>query len=157
MYRIWVGIKLLIMLPGTALHELAHYVPALLFNLKPSLSLLPSFKHNTAGRVTFRTPAFGLAKTIIALMPLLWWAALGLLLSEFQLFKLSIADPYRIDFTLMYNPSLNLIQYLLLVFVSIQLFWAGGLSRKDWENAIDGLASLSGILAISALLLWWNT
>jgi len=155
MYRMRFILKLMMMFPGTALHELAHYIPALLLNAKPSLSLMPSFKHGTAGRVTFREPSFGLAKTLIALTPIVWWYVLATLLVKLHLLDLSVPHMYRLEMALMYNPSINPFEYAALALVSLQLLWAGGLSRKDLENAVDGLASFSGALTLIALSSWW--
>lgn len=140
-------LKLFFYLPGTLLHELAHYVPALIFRTRPTLSVLPSLRDDSAGRVTHIVPKYGIQKTVIALFPALWiavllwaWSTLGILSIDTAMQSISLT--FRL-------PKYSVFGYLIFVYFSLQLLWAGTLSRRDLHNAIAGLFSLSGAVAVS--------
>lgn len=133
------------------MHELAHYIPALLFGTSPRLSILPSFSEGTAGKVTHMEPRFGIAKMVISLMPALWYYVLYLLLNRLDVLHLNLGLE-SIDISLK-KPSLDQTELLLLVYVSLQMLWAGSLSKQDWTNALEGIVSLSGFVMLSALYL----
>lgn len=154
MHRFKTYIKLFYFFPGTYLHEIAHYLPALLFANGVSMSVIPSFKRGTAGEVSYSEPRFSAAKTIISLAPLLWWGVLLWMLAELHILIIEI-DGLKLYALLQYNPTLSAAQYLLAGYTFMQLVWAGTLSRKDWENAIDGLVSLSGFAVVMAGFVVW--
>lgn len=151
MHRTKLYLKLVAMLPGTFLHELAHYLPALLFCRNVKLSVIPSLKEATAGRVTYSKPTLKITETLIAVMPIVWWPVLLWILEKAHVMIVQF-EPVKLNILLQYNPQLSATEYALLVYVALQGLWAGSLSKKDWENAIDGLISYEGIILGAGVL-----
>lgn len=145
-------IKLLLLLPGTFLHELAHYIPALLFRTKPTFSVLPKLNEGTAGRVTHQQARYKISNTIIAMMPLIWWVLLFVIYNQIQLLSYSLLyEEITLRFTALHHYTY--VELITLIYLTWQLLWAGSLSRQDWLNAINGMVSISGVILIASIVL----
>lgn len=136
-------------LPGTFLHELSHYIAALFLGSAEGFSIIPR-RHGDSyvfGSVKSRTK-FRILSSFVAAAPLVWWAVFVFLLIKSGLIS-------EADGTLHYNlrvvgdkiHSFNR-NDILLLWLSIQLLWAGRLSSSDLINTIKGVLSPSGVFLI---------
>lgn len=93
MHNMFLYLKLLIYLPGTLLHETAHYISALFFATSVHrFTIIPDFENKTSGSVEF-TPRNGAGLAIISAFPKLWWIALYWLLTSKGILVISGFDP----------------------------------------------------------------
>jgi hypothetical protein len=135
-------LKIVFLFVGTFLHELAHYAAALLFGKPSGFSVVPRISGDRVvlGNVQAGT-RFKVQSTFIAMAPLIWWLILYLLLAHF---------------TLSFGRfgSFSLVNIFLL-WLTVQLLWAGRLSAQDIKTSFAGLFSLSGLflaVMIAALI-----
>jgi len=121
-------------LPGTAVHELAHFTVALLLGARPSFpSLIPqrTARGWRLGEVRFhagRVRAMFIALAPLLLAPLaLWWAAAWLAPGAWPWYAL----------------------HVWIVAALLQACWP---SRTDWRVALPALAVLAAVAAVVAVV-----
>ncbi len=143
-------IKAVLFLPGTFLHELAHFTAALFLGKPAGFSLLPRRMGNsivfgsTAARVRHKA-----LSVFIALAPLVWWVALLFLLRHFRIIHFTLNKPavrVTLPWERLLRPSL---QGGLFFWLAAQLLWAGRLSLQDVKTLLGGIFSLSGFVLIA--------
>lgn len=150
-------LKFIFFLPGTFLHELTHYVTALIFGKTEGFSVWPKAEGSSFvfGSVKSRT-RLKVLSSFIAVAPILWWAVLFIIL---RYIFLSGSDT-RITANNIEAivKKLNFSSYVDVIFLwlLLQILWAGRLSLQDIKNFFDGLLSVSGfaLLAIVAGLVY---
>jgi hypothetical protein len=135
--------KIVFLLAGTFLHELTHYIAALILGRPAGFSVVPRICGDSIvlGSVTART-RFQVFSSFIAIAPLIWWPVLYRFFMHFALPSLKM-KPFSLE-------------NLLFLWLGIQLLWAGRLSSQDVRNFFAGLFSFSGLfllLTIAALFL----
>ncbi|HEX8949129.1 MAG TPA: hypothetical protein VF790_09220 [Dissulfurispiraceae bacterium] len=144
-------------LPGTFLHELAHFTAALLLGRPEGFSVLPRASGNsivfgkTAARVRFRVLG-----AFIAAAPLVWWVVLFALLVYLRVVQVG-PGMRKISFAV--PPERVLVSVprdVFYLWLSLQLFWAGRLSLQDIETLAAGLLSPSGLLLALGIALFYT-
>jgi predicted secreted protein len=149
--RIRLILKFVFFLPGTFLHELAHYAAALILGKAEGFSVLPKTEGDSIvfGSVKSRT-RYKVLSSFIAIAPLLWWAVLFLVLRHLRVIETGNGMP-EINFGL---TAAKLKRFSLseafLLWLFAQILWAGRPSVRDIKNFFTGLLSVSGFLLISA-------
>ncbi len=137
---------------GTFLHELAHYVAALILGRAEGFSVWPKIQggHFVFGSVNSRT-RYKVLSSFIAFAPLIWWVVLLLILRYLRIIGTD-AGPCSINFRLILKKveSLNLSKILFL-WLFLQILWAGRPSLEDLKNFFKGLFSVSGIILIAVV------
>jgi hypothetical protein len=139
----------IILLPSTFLHELAHASFALLTGSKVhSFSLIPKFNgtgHINMGEVV-SIPSFEGAKIFIALAPFFWLFAFFYYAEYLNLLIFTFND--NINITI--NISVLLVEnnYLNGI-VLFYLFNAGWPSPTDYQVARDGVWSITGLIIVT--------
>jgi hypothetical protein len=137
-------LKIVFLFVGTVLHELTHYLAAVIFGTPSGFSVVPKISGDSLvlGSVKAKTK-YRVFSSFIAVAPLLWWVVLYLVLFHFR--------TVRHFFLGRSSSYLALILYL---WLGIQLLWAGRLSSRDVKTFFSGLFSFSGLflmLTIAAL------
>ncbi len=147
--RIRLLLKILFLFPGTFLHELSHYIAALVFGRPAGFSVVPRISGDSLifGSVKAGT-RFRVFSSFIAIAPLVWWLVLYLFLAHFRVMRINRLTP-GFDMTL----SPGMMRFfsagnLLLIWLAIQLLWAGRLSTRDIRTFFAGLFSLSGLFLV---------
>ncbi len=143
-------IKAVLFLPGTFLHELAHFTAALLLGKPLGFSLLPRRSGNSIvfGSTTARV-RYKVLSVFISLAPLVWWLALLFLLNYFRIIHFTLAEPnirFLMPWEKLVPPSLHEVLFL---WLAAQLLWAGRLSLQDIKTLLGGIFSLSGLVLIA--------
>ena len=140
-------IKLIFYFPGTVLHELAHYVAALLLGTAEGFSVVPRREGDTyvLGSVKSRT-RYKVLSSFIALAPIIWWLILFLTLRHLHVVGMGRDMPY-IHFSAIAKKlrAFTLLDFFFL-WLFIQMLWAGRLSFPDVKNVYRGLFSFSGLV-----------
>jgi hypothetical protein len=137
-------LKIIFLFAGTFLHELTHYVAALVFGTPAGFSVFPRISGDSLifGSVKAKTK-FRVLSSFIAIAPLIWWLILYLVLFH-----------YRAARHLYLGRSSSYVALIVYLWLGIQLLWAGRLSSQDVRTFFSGLFSFSGlflILTIAAL------
>lgn len=153
----------LLKLPSTIIHELLHATPVLIFTITDTLfniiksifniprkavtqivsfNLIPDYKSGTLGSVGYIN-ANPIQLIIINLAPLLAWPLVIYLLILLGYINVNI-ETMNIK-VMPYSPSLK---DPLLLLGTIQLFYAGILSRTDIKNVITAVFTLEFIINI---------
>lgn len=166
--------QFLFYLPGTFLHEAAHWLVAkLTLSHTPSkaiieeedengnkikrvvsgFTIIPKIKKDQViyGHV-LSVPKFKAALTLISTAPLIWFVALYFLLTHYGYFTFLIEDG-EAYFKINYLEFFRLENWFI-IYLSLQLIWAGTLSSQDIKMFIKGLFSISSlaIIFLTALL-----
>ncbi len=143
-------LKFIFFLPGTFMHELAHYVAAVIFGKAEGFSVWPKVEGNSFvfGSVKSRT-RYKVLSSFIAVAPLFWWAILFLILRYLHFIRKSNGMP-KINF----GMAVDKLKYFSLsdvffLWLFIQILWAGRPSFQDVKNFFKGLISVSGFLLLS--------
>jgi hypothetical protein len=149
--RIWLLLKLIFCFPGTVLHELAHYVAALLLGKAEGFSVVPRRERNTyvLGSVKSRT-RYKVLSSFIALAPIIWWFISFLILQHLRVLGMGRTWPH-----IHFSAIAKILRVLTLVdvfflWLFFQLLWAGKLSLPDIKNVFRGLFSFSGAVLVVA-------
>jgi hypothetical protein len=139
---------------GTCLHELAHYVAALLLGKAEGFSVIPRIEGNRIvfGSVRSRVRYKFLA-SFIAAAPLVWWAILFLILLYLNIIRLRNGIPdigYELITKKLRSFSFSDVFFL---WVFVQMVWAGRLSVQDIKNVFRGIFSVSGLVFLSSVII----
>jgi len=169
MLYIKVFLEFIFYLLGTFLHESAHWVGAILtLSYVPrkalieeedengnkykkevaGFTIIPKIKKNhiVYGHV-LSSPRIKAAFVIISIAPLVWLVALYYMLYTSGLLYFSVEDG-NIYFALDYK-SLFSSENLLIIYLSLQLIWAGTLSSQDIKMFFVGVFSISFLVIAS--------
>lgn len=148
---------------GTFLHESAHWIGAkITFSQTPSsvvvdeeddngntykkkvpgFTIIPKIKKDRVvyGHV-YAIPKYNIFFTIIAAAPLVWFVALYYLLAYFGFVSIDV-DNGLLLFQLDYKDLFQFHNWLI-VYISLQLIWAGTLSSQDIKMFFNGVFSIS--------------
>jgi hypothetical protein len=139
---------------GTCLHELAHYVAALLLGKAEGFSVIPKIEGTrfVLGSVRSRV-RYKFLSSFIASAPLIWWAILFLTLLYLHIIQVRNGMPI-ISFGLVAKRLKSLsLSDLFSLWIFIQLLWAGHLSLEDLKNVLRGLLSVSGMVLLSVVII----
>jgi hypothetical protein len=142
-------LKVVFLFVGTFLHELAHYAAALVFGRPAGFSVVPRISGDSLifGNVKAGT-RYKVFSSFIAVSPLVWWLVLYLLLVHFRAAR-AIIDIPGVHFA--FGTRSFSLPNLFLLWLAVQLLWAGRLSSQDIRTFFAGLFSLSGLfLALAA-------
>ncbi len=171
-----VFLKFIFNFPGTLSHEIAHWIGAkLTFSKTPlfatieetdsdgkeynkrvlGFKIIPSIKEDRIvyGHV-IAYPIYKMAYIIIAAAPLVWFYVLYLMLNYYGLLNLNIENGsvyMEFDFYSFFSFS-----NLLIIYLSLQLVWAGTLSSQDIKMFFVGVFSLSSLIVISSLIIIYS-
>ena len=154
MLRIKLILKFVFYLFGTFLHELSHYTAALFLGKPEGFSLMPKIEDGSFifGSVKYRV-RYKVLSSFIASAPLLWWVFLILMLLHFKLVLMSWWVP-GLNYSLIWQRLKSFsLSDVVLIWLFIQLLWAGRLSSKDVKNFFSGIFSVSGLVLISTIAL----
>lgn len=138
---------------GTCLHELSHYVAALLLGKAEGFSVIPRIEGNRfiLGSVKSRV-RYKFLSSFIAAAPLAWWAILFLLLLYLHVIRLGNGIPiiaYELIAKKLRSFSFSDVFSLWLF---MQMVWAGHLSIEDMKNIFKGIFSVSGLVFLSVVI-----
>ncbi|MDA8433120.1 MAG: hypothetical protein M0Z60_09180 [Nitrospiraceae bacterium] len=144
--------KLVFFFPGTVLHELAHYVTALLLGRAEGFSVSPKREGNTYVLGSVRsTTRYRVLSSFIALAPLIWWLVLFLLFRHIHIIGTDGGVP-RIHPGVIREKLRSFgLSDALFLWLFLQLLWAGRPSLPDMKHAARGIFSPSGLLLAAAL------
>ncbi|MGE5300279.1 MAG: hypothetical protein ACM3MB_04855 [Acidobacteriota bacterium] len=147
--RIRTLLKLIFYFPGAVLHELAHYVAALLLGKAEGFSVVPRREGNTyvLGSVKSRTK-YKVLSSFIALAPMIWWLILFLTLRHLHVVGMGRNLPHVNFSAIVKKLSTFRLLDVFFFWLFIQMLWAGRLSFPDIKNVFRGLFSFSGIVMI---------
>jgi hypothetical protein len=158
-------------LAGTFLHEIAHYIVAkLTFSTTPNEAFIEE-EDRSGNKITKKVSGFTIVPRItknqviyghvlavpkfkifylpIAIAPLVWIVTLYYLLAYFGYLNIDITNGgIYIDFA--YGSFFTFDNWIL-VYISLQLLWAGTPSSQDIKMAFSGLFSISS-LAVTCVL-----
>lgn len=152
MTKIKLVFKFIFYFLGTCLHELAHYIAALILGKAEGFSVLPKIEGDRFifGSVKSRA-RYKVLTSFIAASPLVWWAVLVLILMHFHVIRISSGMP-EIDTGMIIRriESFSLPD-LFYIWLFMQMLWAGKLSMQDIKNFFRNLFSVSGFVLISAV------
>jgi hypothetical protein len=147
--RIRFILKFIFFFPGTFLHELAHYAAALVLGKAEGFSVWPRVEGNSFvfGSVKSRT-RYKVLSSFIAIAPLLWWVVLFFILRYLRVIGAGNGMP-EINF----GMTVDKINYFslsdaFLLWLFVQILWAGRPSLQDIKNFFRGLLSISGFLLL---------
>jgi hypothetical protein len=149
--RIRLLYKVVFYLFGTFLHELAHYVAAVILGKAEGFSLIPRIEERSFvfGRVKSRVK-YRVLSSFVATAPLVWWAVLLLILWHLRLIGISLGKPELHPGILTRQIQAFTVKDGLFIWLFLQMLWAGMLSTEDVRNFFKGLLSVSGIILIAA-------
>lgn len=151
--RIRLTVKFIFFFVGTFLHELAHYLFALMLGRAEGFSVLPAIDGDKLvfGSVKSRT-RYKVLSAFIASAPLIWWAVLVLLMIHLRLIIMRGSGFPKIDFSLLSGRGRLFSRWdILFIWLFLQMLWAGRLSATDMKNFAKGFLSVSGIVFIAAI------
>jgi len=130
------------------LHELAHWLACKLvgaqvtsFNLIPRIQKGYIVYGSVQSRVTYRAMFIP-----IALAPLLWWIVLYYFLQYMQVLTI-VWDAEQLALSFAYQQFQDW-QTWWILYISLQLLWAGRPSDQDFAVFWQGVFSMSGVLMI---------
>lgn len=144
-------------LPGTFIHELAHYLAAAVFARPTGFRITPRIEGDAVvfGSVSCEARR-KVALFFVGVAPLVWWYVLYMWLVHMGVVCTG-AGGVHIDCRLFLS---KLKSHLVLVWLIAQLLWAGKLSLDDLKAAVRGLFSFSGlamIVSVAALYAFGGT
>lgn len=145
-------LQVIFFLPGTFLHELAHYLCALAVGRAEGFSLIPRVEGGLFifGRVLSRT-RYKVLSSLVAAAPLLWWIIVVMIMIHFR--RLSIRNGLpEIDFSGIPGKESSWGARIFAGWLILQVLWAGRLSAADIVNVMRGLFSVSGFVLLGAAL-----
>ncbi len=144
-------LKFIFFFPGTFLHELAHYVAALVLGRAEGFSVRPRIEGGNFvfGSVKSGT-RFKVLSSFIALAPVIWWFVLVLILGHLSLIRTDDGMPAINAGVILTRLKTFTYKDALYFWLLLQLLWAGRPSLQDIKNFIGGLFSVSGIMLVSA-------
>lgn len=151
--RIGLTVKFIFFFVGTFLHELAHYLFALMLGRAEGFSVVPAIEGDKLvfGSVKSRTK-YKVLSSFIASAPLIWWAVLVLLMIHLRLLIMRGSGIPKIDFSLLVRRVRLFSRWdILFIWLFLQMLWAGRLSATDMKNFAKGFLSVSGIVFIAAI------
>lgn len=154
--------------PGTFLHEFLHLTAAviammigMIFNLlsRPfgigpisnikitSFNIIPNFKTGVYGSVEYMGGS-SFTSIFVSSAPKLAWIFLWYFMTTYGFLHLEHTDiTGEQQFTLKWG-HLHAAQMMLGIYVSIQLLWAGSLSRQDWHNIFSAFGKIMSIVLL---------
>lgn len=138
---------------GTCLHELTHYVAALLLGKAEGFSVIPRTEGNRFifGSVRSRV-RYKFLSSLIAAAPLAWWAILLLILLYLRIIRLRNGIPI-IGYELIAKKLRSFsFSDAFSLWVFMQMVWAGRLSVQDINNVFKGIFSVSGLVFLSVVI-----
>ncbi len=160
--------------PGTFLHEFLHLFAALIsiaigkvFNLlsRPfhigaistlritSFNILPNFKTGVYGSVTYEGGG-SFTHIFVSSAPKFAWIFLYLFLQSFGFMFVdqnSLAGEQSLTF---HWGHLGTAQLLIGIYASLQLLWAGTLSRQDWSNIFSAFGNIFAVALMIAVIVY---
>ncbi len=148
--------KFIFFLPGTFLHELTHFIAALVLGKAEGFSVWPRVEGDSFvfGSVKSRT-RLKVLSSFIAVAPVLWWAILYIILRRSHF--IAGAGP-TVTYVKAIVEKLKSFTYAdaFSLWLLVQIIWAGRLSLQDMRNFFSGLLSVSGfaLLAIVAAFIY---
>lgn len=153
--RIRFALQALFYFPGTFAHELLHYIGFRLMGFRGlSLSLIP--KATGTQEIIMGSVSATLAEDktrlrgfIPAILPKLWWVALYYLLSYAGWAEAVYVGEYKGIFLNFENIDFFDGSTYFMLYLTLQLFYAGGLSFQDWKTAFAAIFSLYGLSILS--------
>jgi hypothetical protein len=148
--RIRLILKFIFFFPGTCLHELAHYIAALILGKAEGFSVRPKVEGGSFVFGSVKSSSkYKVLSSFIAIAPLLWWVVLVLILRYLHVIGAGNSVP-AIHFGMMVKKlkSFSLSDAFFL-WLFMQILWAGRPSLQDVKNFFRGFLSVSGILLIS--------
>ncbi len=150
--RIQLAFKFAFYFFGTCLHELAHYVAAVLLGRAEGFSVMPRIEGKRFVLGSVRSSVrYKFLSSFIASAPLVWWAILFLILLHLHIIQLSNGIPKIPSGLLMKRLKSVSFSDVFFLWVFIQLIWAGHLSAQDLKNVIRGLLTISGAVFLSTM------
>lgn len=144
-------------LPGTFIHELAHYLSAALFARPTGFRITPRIEGDSVvfGSVSCEV-RHKVALFFVAVAPLVWWYVLYMWLVHMGVVGIG-SGGVHIDCRLFLA---KLKSNLARIWLIAQLLWAGKLSLADLKAAARGLFSFSGlamVVSVAALYAFGGT
>jgi hypothetical protein len=150
--RIRLAFKVIFYFFGTCLHELAHYVAALLLGKAEGFSVIPRIEGPRFVLGSVRSKVrYKFLSSFVASAPLVWWAILFLILRYLHIIKVRNGMPIIPSGLVLKRLKSVSFTDLFYLWVFIQLLWAGRLSVKDLINVLRGMLSVSGMVFLSAV------
>jgi len=150
--RMQLALKFILYFFGTCLHELAHYVAALLLGKAEGFSVIPRIEGSrfVLGSVRYRV-RYKFLSSVIASAPLVWWAILFMMLLYLHIIRLSNGMP--IISSELIAKKLRAISFsdAFFLWICTQMLWAGRLSVQDLKNVFRGIFSVSGLFFLSVV------
>jgi hypothetical protein len=149
--RMGLAVKVIFFFAGTCLHELAHYVAALLLGKVESFSVIPRIegKRFVLGKVRSAV-RYKFLSSFIASAPLVWWAILLLILLYLHIVRINNGIPGISSEVVMKRLRAISFSDAFFLWVFMQLLWAGRLSVQDLKNVFKGMFTVSGLVFLSA-------
>lgn len=154
MTKIKLFLKFIFYFPGTCLHELAHYIAAIILGKAEGFSVFPKIVGDRFifGSVKSRA-RYKVLTSFIAAAPLVWWMVLFLVMRHFHIMSISNGIPaIQMDIIIRKIESFSLPD-LFYVWLFMQFLWAGKLSMQDIKNFFMNVFSISGFALISLLIM----
>lgn len=154
MAKIKLFLKFIFYFLGTCLHELAHYIAALIFGKAEGFSVIPKIEGDRFIFGSVRSRArYKVLTSFIAIAPLIWWAVLFFMLRHFHVIRISSGIPeINIDIIIKRIGSFSLTD-LFYLWLFMQILWAGKLSVQDIKNFFMNVFSVSGFALISVVIM----
>lgn len=151
MTRIKLLLKFVFYFLGTCLHELAHYIAALILGKAEGFSVFPKIEGDRFifGSVKSRA-RYKVLSSFIAAAPLVWWAVLFFVLRHFHIIRISSGMPEINANMIIKRIETFSLSDLFYIWLFIQILWAGKLSMQDIKNFFKGVFSISGLVLILA-------
>lgn len=151
MIRIRLFLKFIFFFFGTFLHELSHYLFALMLGRAEGFSVLPRIEGESFifGSVKSRT-RYKVLSSFVASAPLIWWAVLILLMIHLGFIRTGSGMPEVNAAAVLRRLRSFSLRDLLFIWLFLQLLWAGRLSGPDIKNFSRGLLSVSGLVFLAA-------
>jgi hypothetical protein len=152
--RIGLAAKVIFYFVGTCLHELAHYVAALLLGKVESFSVMPRIegKRFVLGKVR-SSVRYKFLSSLIASAPLVWWAILLLILLYLHIIRINNGMPGISSGVVLKRLRSISFPDVFFLWVFIQLLWAGRLSVQDLKNVFKGMFTVSGLVFLSVAVI----
>ncbi|OGW33406.1 MAG: hypothetical protein A2X59_00185 [Nitrospirae bacterium GWC2_42_7] len=149
MSKIKLFLKFVFYFFGTCLHELAHYIAAVILGKAEGFSVIPKIEGDRFifGSVKSRA-RYKVLTSFIAAAPLVWWVVLFLVMRHFHIISISNGMPeINTDMIIKRIETFSLSD-LFYLWLFMQMLWAGKLSMQDIKNFFGNLFSISGIILI---------
>ena len=150
--RIRLVFKFIFYFCGTCLHEMAHYLAALILGKTEGFSVIPRIEgaRFILGSVRSRV-RYKFLSLFIASAPVVWWVVLFLTLLYLHIIQVRNGMPVISSGLVAKKLKSVSFSDLFYLWIFMQLFWAGRLSVEDLRNVLRGILSVSGIFFISVV------